>query len=146
MCTQHHLLTLKLLSQMYTFSRYNRQSYLHYNLRTDCFSILCSIQREGQPDRNHTVVMTPCRAVRLHHIKYSLHHHVYRTYHPTNTICKPGSCRTAYEGAVTSSATQEHNHSCGTTSGVTRNQCCTGASYHTRNTAADTSSGTGTAN
>ena len=43
-CTQHHLLTLKLLSQMYTFSRYNRQSYLHYNLRTDCFSILCSIR------------------------------------------------------------------------------------------------------
>ena len=58
---------------------------------------------------------------------------------------KPDSCRTAYEGTVTSSATQEHSHSCGTTSGVTRNQYCTGASYHACNTATDTSSGTGAA-
>ena len=56
----------------------NLQSSLHYNIRTDCFSILCSIQREGQPHHNHTVVMTPCRATRLHHPKYSLHHHVYQ--------------------------------------------------------------------
>ena len=61
---------------MFTFSLYNRQSSLHYNLRTDCFSILCSIQREGQPDRNHTAVMTPCRATIPHRPKYSLHHHV----------------------------------------------------------------------
>ena len=33
---------------------------------------------EDQPDRNHTVVMTPCRATILHHPKYSLHHHVYQ--------------------------------------------------------------------
>ena len=51
---------------------------LHYNLRTDCFSILCSIQREGQPDRNHTAVMTPCRATIPHRPKYSLHHHIYQ--------------------------------------------------------------------
>ena len=37
--------------------------------------ILCSIQWEGQPDRNHRVMRTPCRAVRPHHIKYTLHHH-----------------------------------------------------------------------
>ena len=77
-CIRHHLLTPKLLSQMYTFSRYNWQSSLHYNLRTDCSSILWSIQREGQPDRNHTVVMTPCRVTRLHHPKYSLRHQVYQ--------------------------------------------------------------------
>ena len=100
---------------------------------------------EGQPDRNHTVMRTPCKAVRLHHIKYTLHHHVYQNLPSTTTICKPDSCRTAYEGAVTSSATQEHSPSCGTTSGVTRNQYCTGASYHARNTATDTSSGTGAA-
>ena len=41
-------------------------------------SILCSIQREGQPNHNYTVEMTPCRATRLHHPKYSLHHHVYQ--------------------------------------------------------------------
>ena len=68
--------TPKVLSRMFTFSLYNRQSSLHYNLRTDCFSILCSIQREGQPDRNHTAVMTPCRATIPHRPKYSLHHHV----------------------------------------------------------------------
>ena len=49
---------------------------LTHNLRTDCFSILCSIQWEGQPDRNHTAVMTPCRATIPHRPKYSLHHHV----------------------------------------------------------------------
>ena len=67
-----------------------------------------------------------------------------RTYHPTNTICEPSGGRTAYEGAVASSATQKHSHSCDTTSGVTRNQCCTGASHHARSTAAGTSSGAGT--
>ena len=34
---------------------------------------------------------------------------------PANTICKPGSCRTAYEDTVTFSATQELTRSCGTT-------------------------------
>ena len=38
-----------------------------------------------------------------------------RTRHPANTICKPGSCRTAYEDTVTFSATQELSHSCGPT-------------------------------
>ena len=38
-----------------------------------------------------------------------------RTRHPANTICKPGSCRTAYEDTVTFSATQELTRSCGTT-------------------------------
>ena len=36
-----------------------------------------------------------------------------RTRHPANTICKPGSCRTAYKVTVTFSATQELTHSCG---------------------------------
>ena len=34
---------------------------------------------------------------------------------PANTICKPGSCRTAYEDTVTFSATQELTRSCGPT-------------------------------
>ena len=68
-----HLIICKLTSKMYTFSPFSRQNCLHCNHRTGCFSIHCLARRQGQPDRNQTVLMTPHRTVTVHTLRY-LHH------------------------------------------------------------------------
>ena len=110
-----HLTICKLTSKTYTFSPFNRQNCLHCNHRTGCFSIHCLARRQGQPDRNQTVLITLHRIVAVRPLRCTHHPRVYQNQPFANTICKPGSCRTAYEDAVTFSATYEHDHSCATT-------------------------------
>ena len=69
---------MQINQQHYTFSPFSRQNCLHCNHRTGCFSIHCLARRQGQPDRNQTVLITLHRIVAVRPLRCTHHPRIYQ--------------------------------------------------------------------